>query len=84
MSMVMADDENSDFVANDAETGSDKGNRRKFALRISRSRIEKDGWIRLKLRIATQSFCDTFIFVVEDRWKRSQEVCRQDSSLGLW
>jgi hypothetical protein len=42
------------------------------------------GWIRLKFRIATQSFCNTFIFVVQDRWKRSQQVCRQDSSLGLW
>ena len=28
--------------------------------------------VRLKLRIATQSFCDTFIFIVQDRWKRSQ------------
>jgi hypothetical protein len=31
--MVMADDGNSDFVANERATESDKGTRRKFALR---------------------------------------------------
>src|SRR4029077_20890382 len=41
MSMVMADDENSDFVANDAEREVIR-EPRKFALRISRSRIEKE------------------------------------------
>jgi hypothetical protein len=30
------------------------------------------GQIRLKFRIATQSFCEAFIVVVQDRWKRSQ------------
>jgi hypothetical protein len=39
--MVMADDENSDLAANAAEQKVTR-NRRKFALRISRSRIEKD------------------------------------------
>jgi hypothetical protein len=38
--MVMADDENSDLAANAAEQKVTR-NRRKFALRISRSRIEK-------------------------------------------
>jgi hypothetical protein len=41
ISMVMADDENSDLAANAAEQKVTR-NRRKFALRISRSRIEKD------------------------------------------
>ena len=39
--MVMADDENSDFVANATEQKVIR-EPRKFALRISRSRIEKD------------------------------------------
>jgi hypothetical protein len=39
--MVMADDENSDLAANATEQKVTR-NRRKFALRISRSRIEKD------------------------------------------
>ena len=42
LSMVMADDENSDFVGKRRGTESDKGNRRKFSLRISRSPTEKD------------------------------------------
>jgi hypothetical protein len=40
--MMMADDENSDFVGNGAEQKVIKGTAAKFALRISRSRIEKD------------------------------------------
>ena len=39
--MVMADDENSDLAANAAEQKVTR-KRRKFALQISRSRIEKD------------------------------------------
>jgi hypothetical protein len=39
--MVMADDENSDLAANAGEQKV-TSNRRKFALRISRSRFEKD------------------------------------------
>jgi len=39
--MVMADDQNSDFVTNAAEQKLIR-DRRKFALRRSRSRIEKD------------------------------------------
>ncbi len=40
--MVMADDENSDLAAKNAAEQKVTRNRRKFALRISRSRIEKD------------------------------------------
>ena len=40
--MVMANDENSDFVGKRRGTESDKGNRHKFSLRISRSPTEKD------------------------------------------
>jgi hypothetical protein len=41
MSRVMADDQNSDFVANDAEQEVIR-EPPQFALRISRSRIEKN------------------------------------------
>jgi hypothetical protein len=46
---------------------------RRLSIRWSSSSDDmlRDG-IRLKLRIATQSFCDTFIFIVQDRWQRSQ------------
>ena len=46
--MVMADDQDSDFVANDAEQEV-IGNRPKFALLISRSRIEKDSGLSAAL-----------------------------------
>jgi hypothetical protein len=44
---------------------------RRLSIRWSSSSndMQSDGF---KFRIATQSFCDTFIFVVQDRWKRSQ------------
>ena len=42
ISMVMANDENSDFMGKRRGTESDKGNRHKFSLRISRSPTEKD------------------------------------------
>jgi hypothetical protein len=48
MSMVMADDEDSDFEANDAEQEVIR-NRRKFALRISPCRIEKDSGLSAAL-----------------------------------